>query len=79
MGKYLWLVFFHILHIPEGSGVLLGSEGGGVPVVPMNNCIHRGQEKCVWPRILRKKKTKNLELGNVQFTVWFRHCSWVSE
>lgn len=40
MGKYLWLVFFHILHIPEGSGVLLGSERGGVPVVPMNNCIH---------------------------------------
>lgn len=60
VGKYLWLVFFHILHIPEGSGVVLGSERGGVPVIPLNNCIHRGGgEVCVAQNFKAKRLKKS--------------------
>lgn len=40
--------------------MVLGSECGGVPVIPMNNCIHKGREEVVWPRILREKKKKKV-------------------
>lgn len=32
------------------------AEHGGVPAVPMNKFIQtKGEEKCVWPSILRQK------------------------